>query len=554
MILHDNLKEGTKFMAIDGIILNKVVTDIKNQFPARINKIYQISKEELLFNLRCDGKKKTLMISAHSVFNRIHFTDKKYDNPEEPTNFVLLLRKHLEGGTIFNIEQVGLDRYLKMEVAHRNQIGDKKIITVYIELMGKYANFILVNEDNKIIDALKRIPPYENSIRIIHPGATYVKPKAQEKSNPFTTFDFNPEESLTSQFHGFSPLLSREIEFRLNNQTFEEIMKEIENSNSIYITKTKNDMQFHVIPLLHLLGDYKKCDLHLGFDDFYYQLAEQERIKQVTGNLTKIIRRQIKIYNKKLPKLLEGYDESLDCDKWRIYGDLLYSNPNIDTKGKTEITLNDFEGNTVTIPINSKSDLKTNAKKCFQKYNKTKKSQSYIKEQIELTKSEIEYLTAVLDQIEIATVKDANEIKDELIKNRYLKSKLFVNKKSKKKKKKINVPNITILKYKGHTISFGKNNIQNDYITFKLARKDYTWFHAKDFHGSHCIIDTNELDEDLIRYCANIAAYYSKARYSSSVPVNYCEVRKLKKIPGSKLGLVSLSNYKTIYIDPEPIV
>lgn len=540
-------------MAIDGIILNKVVNDLSNEFPARINKIYQLSKDEIIMNIRCNGQKKTLMISAHSVYNRIHFTDRNYDNPDEPTNFVLLLRKHLDGGTIFNIEQVGLDRYLKMEVSHRNQIGDKEIITIYIELMGKYANFILVNEENKIIDALKRIPPYENSIRIIHPGATYVNPLAQEKNNPFEYFNYDFKQSLTKQFHGFSPLLSKEFEFRLTTQSFKEIIDEIKSSNSLYITKTKNDIQFHVIPLLHLSDNYQEFELHQGFDEFYYQLSEQERIKQVTGNLTKIIKRQIKIYKKKLPKLEESYEESLDCDKWRIYGDLLYSNPTITTKGLDHIILNDFDGNEITIPLNSKLDLKDNAKKCFQKYNKTKKSQSYIIEQIDLTKNEIEYLSGVLEQVEIASVNDANEIKDELIKNRYLKSKLFINKKSKKKKKQ-SVPNITTIKYKGHIVTFGKNNIQNDYITFKFARKNYTWFHAKDYHGSHCVVDTDELDEDIIRFCANIAAYYSKARFSSSVPVNYCKVSQLKKIPGSKLGLVSLSNYKTIYIDPEPIV
>ena len=539
-------------MAIDGIILNKVVEDIKNQFPARINKIYQISKEELLFGIRCDGQKKWLMISAHSVFNRIHFTEKKYDTPDEPTNFVLLLRKYLDGGTIFNIEQIGLDRYLRMEVSHRNQIGDKEIISIYVELMGKYANVILVNEENRIIDAMKRIPPYENSVRIIHPGAVYVKPQDQLKRDPFTDFDYNPEESLTSQYYGFSPLLSREIEYRMANQSFREIMEEIRNSDSLYISKNKDDMQFHVIPLLHISEQYQKCDLHGGFDDFYYQLAEQERIKQVTGNLNKIIRRQIKIYKKKLPKLLESYDEALDCDKWRVYGDLLYSNPNIDTKGRDHIVLNDFEGNEVRIPLNPKLDLKENARKCFQKYTKTKKSRHYIDEQIKITEAEIQYLEGILEQIEFASVRDANEIKEELIKNRYLKAKLFVSKKG-SKKKKAKIPNVTTVKFKGQTVTFGKNNIQNDYVTFKFARKNYTWFHAKDYHGAHCVVDNENPDEETIRFCANIAAYYSKGRYSSSVPVNYCRIGQLKKIPGSKLGLVSLSNYKTIYIDPEPV-
>jgi len=540
-------------MAVDGIILNKVVKDLQARFPARINKIYQISRDEVLFNIRTNGEKKVLLISTHSNYNRIHLTNREYDTLQEPTSFNLLLRKYLEGGTIFSINQAGLDRYLTMEVSHRDQIGDKHTITIYVELMGKYANLILVDENNKIIDALKRIPPYENSNRTIWPGADYVKAEPQFKKDPFKEEHFDPSVSLIQTYHGFSPLLARELDFRLAKQSFKEVMNEIASSQSIYISNINSEFQYHTIPLTHLGSDYEEYNIHEGFDVFYFQIANRERIKQVTGNLLKIVKRQIKNLEKKLPKLQVQYEQSLNCDINKEYGDyLIMESNNQNPKGINSITVRDFENNEITIKLNEKFDLKTNAKKYYQKYNKLKKGQSHLIEQIEITEDEILYLNAILEQLEIASVKDASEIKEELIKNRYLKSKLKKQKINKKKKKK-NIPNITTIEHNGYLITYGKNNIQNDYVTFKHAKKDYTWFHAKDFHGSHVVVNSNDLDEDIIRFCANIAAYYSKGRFSSSVPVNYCQVSKLKKIPKSKIGLVQLSNYQTIYIDPEKV-
>ena len=537
-------------MAVDGIILDKIVQDLQSKLPAKINKIHQISKTEIIFTLRCNREKANLMVSCHSVYNRIHFTKKQYDNLDEPTNFNLILRKYLDGGIIYKIEQIELDRYIKMEIDHRNQIGDKETLFLYIELMGKYANLILVNQNNKIIDALKRIPPYENSIRVIHPGAEYIKPASQHKLDPFSATEYDANNSLVAQFRGLSPLLAKEIEFRLSTNSFADIMETIAASNSLYISKTKQKIEYHIIPLLHLKTPAIQYPLHEGFDEFYFQIANKELIKQVTGNLYKTLNRQIKILNKKLPKLLESYDDALDCDIHKEYGNLLYSYPDIQTKGKNQVTIIDFEGKEVTIPTNAKLDTKQNAQKQFQKYNKLKKGQSYILDQINLTKNEITYLSAILEQLEFSSVKDANEIKEELEKNHYLKANQKVKN---KKKKKAKIPNITIINYQDYEIAFGKNNLQNDYITFKYAKKNYTWFHAKDYHGAHVVINSDQPSEKAIRYCANIAAYYSKGRFSSSVPVNYCLVRQLKKIPGSKLGLVSLSNYKTIYIDPEEV-
>ncbi|MFI3283964.1 MAG: NFACT RNA binding domain-containing protein [Erysipelotrichaceae bacterium] len=532
-------------MAIDGIILNKINEDLKSKLPARVNKIHQVSTNEILMNLRLEGINRSLIISTHSIYNRIHFTNHQYPTGNQPTQFLMSLRKHLEGGTIYSIEQGGLDRYIIMEVAHRNEIKDKEIIKIYVELMGKYANIILVNEENKIIDALKKIPPFENTKRTIQRGAVYTLPQIQDKKDPFTCFDIDPSMSLTSQFHGFSPLLSKEIEYRmLEEESFKQIMEEIKSSNALYVDKQNTDF-FHLIPLHHMKDEFMALNIHEAFDYIYFLQEEKDRIKQVTGDLFKFVRRNIKQLSNKLPKLLVSLDEACDCEKWKTYGELLYTHQIQDTKGQKSITLEDYEGNLVEIPLDSRFNGKQNAARHFNKYQKGKKGQSHLLEQIELCEKEIDYFQSIEEQLSFASFEDAKEIREDLVLHKYLRPTTKQN--TKAKKKPLNIQSFI---FKDQMITFGKNNLQNDYVTFKLARKSDTWFHAKDYHGAHVIVNNDQPDEDTIRACAQIAAFYSKGRLSSSVPVNYCLAKNLKKIPGSKIGLVQLTQYKTIYIDP----
>lgn len=539
-------------MALDGLLLYKIQNEIKKILPAKINKIYMISNTEIFFQLRSQGKKQNLLISCHSIYNRINITEKDYPTPEEPNNFVMFLRKHLDGATIFQIEQTDYDRYLTFSIATRNEIGDKVILYLSVELMGKYANVILYNEENKIMDVLKRIPPFENNRRILQPGATFKLPDAQNnKLDPFTCPALNIDMDLSRQLQGFSPLLGKEVKYRLEKgQTFQEIMQEIQESNFLYITSLQEENQFHCIPLTHLQKSYKCYPIMEGLDVLYYHKEEKDRIKQLTGDLFKLVRRELKHHRQKLPRLNASLEEALDCDKWREYGDYLQPYSYQVKKGQTEITFERYDGEgTITIPLDPKLDGLGNAKKYFQKYNKGKKGQIHILEQIELCEKEIEYFEGIEQQLEMASVLDAKEIREELAKLGYCKS--YVSK-IRKKKKKENIPNITSIHLKnGITLTFGKNNIQNEYLTFKYASKNDTWFHAKDYHGAHVVINTSDPDEETLRLAANFAAYFSKGQFSSSVPVNYCLVKQLKRVPGTKPGFVSLTNYKTIYIDPD---
>ena len=261
-------------------------------------------------------------------------------------------------------------------------------------------------------------------------------------------------------------------------------------------------------------------------------------------------KKELKHQSTKLPRLQKEYDAALDCDKYRLYGDLLYTYGITDTKGKHDIQLENYEdGKMITVPLDPKLDGNQNAKKAYTKYTKLKKGQTYLQEQIAICQNEIDYFTGVLEQLDIADFDTALEIKQELIKLGYMKEK---QKSNKRKKKKESEPNITtVTSPSGIAVSYGKNNLQNEYLTWHKARKEEIWLHAKEYHGAHVIIHASEADEATLRFAANLAAYYSSGRNSSSVPVNYCKVRQLKKIPGARPGMVQLTNYKTIYIDPE---
>ncbi len=534
-------------MALDGILLSKIIPDIKKLCPCKINKIYKISNTEILMQLRNYDTKKTLMISCHPLYNRINLTDKEYPTPEEPGNFVMLLRKHIEGSTIIDVMQKDLDRWCCFTLSMRNALGDKTEKKLYIELMGKYANIILVDENNKIIDAMKRIPPFENNKRTIQPGAIFNEVEPQNKLNPFDYPIINKELSLTTQLAGFSPLLSKEVEYRLTGkQTLKEVIKEIKQSNSLYIV-IDNEEYFHCIPLTHL-GNCKKYPLNEGIDVLYYHKEEKERIKQLAGDIFKIVKRELKHQKGKLIKLESSLEESKDSEKWKTYGELLYAYNITDTKGKAFIMLESFEDNTlIKVPLDIRLNGKANAKKAFQKYEKLKKSKEHLTKQIQLTKDEIEYFEIIEQQLEEINVNDAKEIIAELISGGYINPNKI---KQPKKKKKESLPAISYIETDNTRIYFGKNNLQNETLTFKLAKKHHYFFHVKDIHGAHVIVDTDNLSEKIIRLAANIAACYSKGKYSSSVPVDYTQVKNLKKIPKAKIGKVSLSNYKTIYIDP----
>lgn len=537
-------------MALDGILLSKIIPEIAKALPLRIQKIWDISSTELLFQVHGSAGKKLMLISCHSVYNRFLVTDKNYPTPDEPGNFVMVLRKYIEGGFIEEIKQADLDRWCVMNIRKRNSIGDLEYYHLYVELMGKYANVILVSHEGKILDAFKRIPPFENSRRTIFPGAVFVPTPPQNKKNPFENPLIDTEQSLTKQFAGFSPFLSSEIEYRMaHGERFTDILKEIQDSDRLYAFEGEGEPVFHCIELKSR-GRCRSWPLFEGFDALYYHREEKERIRTISGDIFRFVKRELKHQETKLPRLLSEMDEALDCEKYRVYGELLYAYNITDTKGTDTITLKSFEDDSdIVIPLDPKLDGKANARKAFTRYNKLKKGQVYLKEQIEITENEISYFSGLLEQLEQADFATAAEIQRELISLGYLKETRKTRKNKKKKEPGVNV--ITLTLDNGVSISFGRNNLQNEALTWHMARKNEIWLHAKDYHGSHVVIHEEAPDEATLRTAANIAAYFSAGRMSSSVPVIWCPLRNLKKIPGAKPGMVQLGNYRMIYIDPD---
>jgi len=532
-------------MALDGLLLHKISQELSELVPIKINKCSQVSEHEILFHIRSQNKNYKLMISTHSQYNRINLTTEDYQSPINANNFSMILRKYIDSGHIVSIKQVGLDRLLDLEIVAYDDLTDRHVYHLYVELMGKYANVVLV-ENNRIIDALKRIPPFENNVRTIFPGSEFTYPTVFDKKDPFTQDTFDENESLSKQFHGFSPLLSREFIYRIkHHETFKDIMNELKNSNQLYYYEKEN--QFHCIELKHLNSTYSTYPLMRGFDVIYYHDQEKERIKEQTGDLYKVVKKELNKNISKLKKLNDTLEDAIDCEKYRIYGDLLYAY-SYQFKNKMEsVDLCDFETNEmIHIPLDIKYDVKYNAKKYYQKYKKSKTAQIEVSKQIELCEKEIEYFQLLQVQLDYASFEDAKEIRAELEKNGYLRAQKNI-----RKSKKNELPHFITLEYKDSKIFIGKNNIQNDYLTFHHARKSDTWFHALDYHGAHIILQCEELNEDNIRTCAMLASYYSQGKNSSSVPVAYTQIKNLKKAKGKAIGQALMNSYKTIYIDPD---
>ncbi|MBQ1477492.1 MAG: NFACT family protein [Erysipelotrichaceae bacterium] len=531
-------------MALDGIILSKVKEDLDTCLPIKINRISETSKTEILFNVLAGGSRRNLVMSFHSVYNHICFSDRNYATFAEPGTFVMVLRKYLIGGIIYAIEQFDYDRYLIFHIRSRNDLYDEKEYLLSVELMGKYANLILVDgESGRIIDALKKIPPYENTKRTILAGAVFEKTPPQRKSDPYDTLHPDMEESLVKQIQGFSKLLETEIRFRLTSQSYEDILKEIKESASLYLTPKGDSYEFHVIPLTHLQKETRRFSIQEGFDEIYFRDEEKERIRTISDDLFKVVKRQAKHFRSKITKLEESLEEALHPEEERLCGELLFMSGDLDKKGLKEITLEDYEGNPHLIKLDPKYSIKDNANRYFQTYQKKRKGKVYIEEQLDIARKQLTYFDALNEQLSIADYQDALDIREELVRYGYIREK----KVRQKKKKKINLYEVRL----GDTvIRFGKNNIQNDHLTFDVAKGSDIWFHTKDYHGSHVVVNTDEPSEEIIRICANLAAYYSTGRYSSSVPVCYTAVKNLKKIKGMPAGFVSMKTYKMIYIDP----
>ncbi|WP_042471782.1 Rqc2 family fibronectin-binding protein [Bacillus ndiopicus] len=548
-------------MAFDGLFTRAMAQELQQLVTGRITKIHQPNAMEVMLHIRANGANHKLIISIHPSYARVHLTEQTIDNPAEPPMFCMLLRKHLEGGFIHAVTQDGTERILHLVIESKNEIGDPIMRKLVIEIMGRHSNCLLIDADNdKILDSLKHLPPSLNSYRTVLPGQPYIAPPAQHKVNPYTVTDeevrsffsepINAKEVVT-HFAGFSPLHAQELLTRLEQHgpaAFQQFLQDLTNATNPTYVETDGKAAFSPSHLTHLEGQIATYPtLGALLDRVFFARAERDRVKQQAGDLERWLSNEVDKLKLKTKKLERDYEQASKLDQLQLYGELLMANIYQFDKGQESVTVeNYYTGETVTISINPRKTPIDNAQHYYQRYNKAKNALVMIEEQLAKTHADIDYFEMLAQQVAQAAPSDIEEIREELAEQGFLRLRA-----SKKKKKPTKPMPETFLSSTGVAISVGKNNKQNDFLTFKLAKKSDIWLHTKDIPGSHVVIHSESPDETTLHEAAMLSAYFSKARESSSVPVDYTEIRQVKKPNGLKPGFVIYFEQKTLYVTPD---
>ncbi|WP_419888543.1 Rqc2 family fibronectin-binding protein [Neobacillus niacini] len=560
-------------MSFDGLFTKAMVDELSRTLKGgRINKVHQPYKNEVILTIRANGVNQKLLFSAHPSYARVQLTNEAYENPSEPPMFCMLLRKHIEGYILEDVYQVENDRMIIFEIKGRNEIGDVSYKQLVIEIMGRHSNIVLVDKTrNIILDSVKHVSFAINSHRAILPGQPYIYPPEQNKQNPFMVgtddilrkIDFNSgklDKQIVEHFAGTSPLFAKEVIFQsgiANRATvpasFLQLIQRIKNGELLpSIMSTGNKEVFYLFPLEHIKGEVKNFStLSEMLDRFYFGKAERDRVKQQGNDIERLIINEKEKNEKKIEKLESTLREAEKSDQLQRFGELLTANLYAAKKGMKEIEVMDYYdemGGKVVISLDPRKTPSENAQKYFSKYQKAKNSVSIVIEQIEKAREEVLYFENLLQQVQSASPKDIQEIREELVEGGYIRDR------QKRNAKKISNAKPILDHYlssDGTEIIVGKNNKQNDYLTNKLAARDEIWLHTKDIPGSHVVIRSKEPSEETIHEAANLAAYFSKARNSGSVPVDYTKVRYVKKPSGAKPGFVIYDNQQTVYVTPE---
>ena len=563
-------------MAFDGIITKAIATELNLLSGARIDKIFEPNSNTVVLGFYLDGLNYALNICTNPQNYRINLTTHSKINPKIAPNFCMVLRKHLIGLHIKNIITNSLERIVTIEFEGFDDIDDiinKKLI---IELMGKHCNIILLNDENIIIDSLRHINN-ENATHIVVPHIKYTYPKINKKdflSSSLEEFkaSINTNDtslypkSISNTYNGISKKYISFIMEKYNLKTKEDIYNYLK--DIIYRTdslKLKIELENNDYFLVPDDSNNESFSINFALDDFYYNKETSEELKVSRNTVLKLILATLKKYNKRLMHINNKLTECDNMDTYRLYGELITANLyRIPNKNLKSIELENYYDNNkkITIPLDERYVPSVNAKRYFKKYNKLKNALEIVGTQKKETLQELNYIESVVYELEAAnSVEEIAEILDEISENDIFKEKTKNLKKKKQNKvKKSNLTknkNVSFnpIKYTidGFTLLVGRNNKENDYLTLKFANKHDIWFHTKDIHGSHAVLFLNNKvpTEDILTKCAEITAFHSKARFSSNVPVDTCEVRYVKKPKGAKPGMVIYTNYTTLYVNPK---
>lgn len=573
-------------MPIDGITLHLLIDELKKEIiGSRIDKIHQPASEEFIFHLRSRNGIKKLVINSSSNMPHMNLTDKSPENPPAPPMICMFLRKHLTGCLIEDISQQGFDRIARFKLSGRNEIGDPVKYSIIFEAMPKYANFIILNEDGIIIESLKKSDYSPAADRAVLPGFKYKLPPMQNKLDPLSTDTeilFNAVKSekgkLLSQavlcnIEGISPLISREIASlvtggdkpvsELSDSQTESLKQKIErfkdivNSGGVPTLLKKSDGTLFDISFTDIT-QYGFSIISESFATFsalidYYCSSKNanERSGQQSRELQKTLTNLISRSNRKLLTRRQEFEKCADKDKYRIFAELILAHQYSLEKGAAFYDVTDYynDNEPLRIPADPALNPPGNAKKYFKEYNKLKNAEKLLGDLISESEAETEYLESVLDSVRRAEgFSDIAQIKTELIEQGYIKKKS-----GKKIQTQKQLPPIEYISDDGYRILVGRNNIQNEQLSFKTADKSDSWFHTQKYPGSHVVVIGNGdiLPELTCRQAAIIAAYNSSARDSSQVAVDYTEARELKRPSGGKPGKVIYHTYNTMWVTPD---
>ncbi|MED0669245.1 Rqc2 family fibronectin-binding protein [Aneurinibacillus aneurinilyticus] len=560
-------------MAFDGIVTHAVTHELNERLASgRIMKIHQPTDTDIVMQIRTRNGNVRLLLSASLSFPRMHITNENYRNPLEAPMFCMLLRKYCEGAIIDGIHQIDMERIIHLDIRGRDELGDARTKRIVLEIMGRHSNLILMDPQSGMIhDGLHHVTPAVSRYRTVLPGRPYVAPPPQRKINPLvaTKDDFirrirfnegKIAKQIVGAFDGISPLIADEIMYRAGLPTQDSLWRAFAEITDLVkqqtytptFARTEHKEYFSAIPLTHLAHAVTETFTTISecLEAFYHGKAERDAVKQRMHDLARLVINERNKNEKKIEKLLETKQKAEDASKYQIYGELLTANLYQITRGQPEANVINYyeeEAPLLSIPLDPALTPSENAQAYFKRYTKAKNSRAFVDNQIAGAKEEILYLDTVLQQIENAGLADIEDIREELAEQGYLRARPSQGKKGNKQK------NPTLERYtssEGVTIYVGKNNKQNDYLTNRLANPDDTWLHTKDIPGSHVIIRGTEFGETTLMEAANLATYYSKARQSSQVPVDYTLVRHVRKPKGAKPGFVIYEQQKTQFVTP----
>lgn len=572
-------------MALDGIVVRAITAELQRCVGARIHKIHQPTEHDLVLSVRGGGLNSKLLLSANPTYPRTHFTTATYVNPLEAPMFCMLMRKHCEGGVIEAVRQIGRERIIHIDVRQRDELGDLNFKTIVIEIMGRHSNIILTDTATGAIhDGIHHVTPAISAYRIVMPGVAYTAPPDQGKTDPLAVAGEDQFRQLLSQreeeapialhqslvgtFSGISPLLAKEIVYRAQTHdtdttaaipalwnSFSGLMEGFreERYEPVIVTDVASGKaSFSVTPLRHIhgetlsFGSVSEC-----LEAFYGDKAERDTVKQRAADLIRFVQNEKSKNTAKIKKLEESLEEAKDAEKYRVLGELLTAYMHQFNRGDESVELVNFydeDQALVKIQLDPQLSPSDNAQRYFRRYTKYRNSLTIVAEQMKLAEAEIVYFETLLQQLNDAALSDIEEIRDELVQQGYLRER----KTRGPKRKKAQHPSLLCYTSSENVpIYVGKNNIQNEYLTNRLASPTDTWLHTKDIPGSHVVIRGGDFGDATLEEAAMLAAHFSQAKDSSMVPVDYTFIRHVRKPSGAKPGFVIYDHQKTLFITPD---